>query len=587
MNSAVKVNPLGLTFYNAILGKTTYPQSITLTNTSGSPVAVTGIQFSSPHYVQTNTCQSAIPPTGTCKIDVSMQPQEVVNDTSTITITFDTAAEQVITVTGKSVFPIQTTPGGLDFGNATPVGVDSDSRSLHLGTGYGQGDEIIPYTLSVSGDFRIIENYCPNPIPQWTGCAIVVVFHPEKPGAQEGAITITIPGLTAKAVLPLYGTAASAGVKISPTTIDFPETIATAKSDPRMITLFNPQPFPVTIPEPELSGQYFEYTHNCGTIQPGASCDVPVVFAPTITGFVNANLFFKNGGDPPTTIRVGFTGVGTAALGLSPSADRYTFEPVNAGTSSAPFILKVTNKGPHAAPLPPLTMSGTNANDFTATPSAACANIASQASCDVEIVFAPKKAYGHTASLTFPSGGTNNYTIIVRLEGWGADFFPLSSSGTSRSVVSGQTASFNMEVERFGYAGQIQVQCAANGASYGTCSANPSVLPAASGSGRTPVTLSIGPSATVSATLPSLTRWSFALAMIVPGFFVVWGTARRRKFFTTFLLALCLIGIGSCGGGGGGSNTAPPPQATTYRYTVTFTGSISHTLDLIVMVSPQ
>jgi hypothetical protein len=586
MNSAIRVDPLGLTFYNAMVGKTTYPQSVTLTNTSGSPVVVTGIQFSSPHYVQTNTCQSAIPSAGTCTIQVSMQPLDVVTDTSTLTITFDTAAEQVISLSGKSVLPIEVKPGGLNFFDYTPVGVDSNPRWMYLANGYSQGD-LTDYTLTITADFRILENHCPNPIPKWTGCAILLVFHPEKPGAQEGALTVSFPNTYAKGVVTLLGTAASAGVKISPETIDFPETMATTKSAPRMITLFNPQPFAVTIPQPYLSGQYFEFTHDCGTIQSGASCDIPVVFAPTTTGFVNANLFFQNGGDPPTTIRVDVTGVGTAAPGLSVSASRHTFDPVDAGTSSAPFILKVTNQGPHAVPLPLLTMSGTNASDFTATPSGACAEIASQASCDLEVVFAPKKLGTHTAELTLPSGGTNSYTIRVRLEGWGSDFSLDTSAGTSRSITNGQAATFSLPVERFGYAGEIQVQCVANGASYGTCTANPSVMPASSGSGRTTVTLSIGPATSASTEQPSRARWPLALALILPGFFLVIGTARRRKTFATFLLALCVIGVGSCGGGGGGTHPPPPPQATTYRYTVAFTGSLAHTVNLTVTVNPQ
>jgi hypothetical protein len=586
MDSVVKASPLGLEFYNAIIGRKTYPQPVTLTNTSGSPVSVTAVEFSSPDYVQTNTCQASIPPAGTCQINVSMQPQDLVNANSTMTVSFDHAADQVLSIVGRSVWPIHMSPTSLDAGPAIPVGQTRGMGTLYLANSYGL-QESVSYTLSVTGDFRLTNNLCPNPLPPHFGCSVNLAFEPTVPGPHQGSLNISYPDLAAKASVVLTGTAASPGITISPSELGFGDIMMTTKSAPKFLTLSNAQTFPVTIPGPAMDGDQFEVSHSCSTIQPGATCNVSIVFAPTTTGYINNSVAFQNGGTPPTAYTIRLQGRGIPLPGLTSSTTTHNFNGVDVGKSSAPFVLRITNSGAHPVGLPPLTISGTNAADFAATPSAACGSIASQDSCDVQVVFSPKASAVRRASLSFPSGGVPSEEITVSLEGTGWDFAvgPAGTEQLTKSIASGQTATFNLKVQRLGHTGELQIQCAANGLSYGTCSANPTMVPASSTDST--VTISIGPVAAATTAQPSHSSWQLALAMLLPGLVLFARTRRTRKIPGILILAACLAGILSCGGGGGGSNPPPSYQTTAYRYTVTFLGSASHSVNLTVNVSSK
>jgi hypothetical protein len=584
MDSVVKASPLGLEFYNAIIGRKTYPQTVTLTNTSGTPVSVIGVEFSSPDYVQTNTCDSPIPPAGTCQISVSMQPQDLVEANSTMTVSFDQAADQILSIVGRSVWPIHMTPTSFDAGPAIPLGQIRGMGPLYLANSYGL-QESVSYTLSVAGDFKITSNSCPDPLPPYRGCSLYLAFEPTVSGPHEGFLYISFPGVTAKAAIALTGTAASPGITISPSELGFDQTMVTAKSAPKFLTISNAQTFPVTIPEPVMDGDQFEVSHSCSTIQPGTTCAVSIVFAPTTTGYVNSSITFQNGGTPPTPYTIRLQGFGTPAPGLSASVTSHNFGGVNAGIASAPFTLRVTNLGVGPATLPPLTLAGSNAPDFTATASPACANIASQGSCDVEIVFTPKKNGPHAATLSFPNGGTPAQTVSVSLSGIGLDFsVAASSEQLTKAINAGQTATFNLTVQRDGYSGEIQVQCAAIGGSYGSCTATPAVIQASAENNV--IAISISPSSAATVRQPISANWRAVLAMFLPMSCLFLAGVRDRKLpLAMFFLIFC-IGIVACGGGGGGTNPPPPPvQTSTYHYTVTFTGSTSHSLNLTLNVN--
>lgn len=589
--SAVTVDPLELSFYNSALGAPSYGQSVTLTNTSTTPISLTGIQFGLANYSETDTCQTAIPPSGTCVITASITPQNIGDRSTTMTVSFDKAQSQVIPVNAQAEFPITASPTTVDFGGVTPVGSDSNSMSVRL---VNNVPASVSYVLSITGDFAV-KNNCPNPITYHLGCPTTVVFHPQHPGPQEASLTLSFPGLTQQEIVTLKGDTSSPGITISPSALAFGSIEAELTSQLQQLTLANPQSFPVTIPAPTLSGagaSEFLVSDNCGTILPGASCRVAVAFAPTSAGGQNATLTFQNGGSPVTEIPVSLVGIGTGAPGFSFQGASPSFGYVDVGLSSTTTqTITVANRGPLAAPLPILTMSGANSSEFAVTSGSSCTMVAANGgTCTLTVVFSPHGAGSRSAVLSFDSGATIPSTITLPLIGWGGDFALTMSPAYNSTISPGQSASFTLLVHPDGpHTGTASISCSASGASYGPCTMSPSIVDLGGGGGYVTITIAKSKSAKIQKDKTS-SAWMITLCFLLAPCGIVLVRSPERRHVAIIALALSLISTVSCGGGGGNPSPIPSPKQQTYTYLVTVTGSsnnASHSATLTLVVNPQ
>ena len=576
IDSAVSVYPLQVLFYNVVIGTTSFPQIVTLKNNGSSTVKVTGIQFSIADFSQTNTCQDPIPPDGSCTVSIAIQPQDIGDRGGTLTVSFDSASSQVIPITANAVPPMYASVTSLDFGFITPVGSDSNPQNMSLNA-LVNGGQSQPYTLEITGDFRVENSYCPNPMPSSYGCNFPVFFHPAKPGTQTGALTVTFPQTSAKLVVTLTGTASSAGITLTPLTLDFGTVMATTPSAAQVITLTNPQQTTLTIPAPIVAGSGssdFHVTWNCGSIAPGATCQVPVVFLPAAAGNRGATLTIQNGGDPATLIPIPLNGIGSPAPGLSIDASGRSFGWTDVGTATKTLSLVVTNLGPHTASLPALTKTGLYASEFTATPEAACSALAPQASCNINVVFAPLGRLTRAATISFPSGGTNSQTLSVNLEGEGIDFaVSANPSALSKNITKGQSASFvvGLAADTF-YTSQVNLSCSVPaGASYGPCSVSPTSV--SQWNAATLITVAVTPTALASSQSPNRLWWIMPATLLLP--LALFRQGRRVSATVIALVVVAaLLACGGGGGGGGSVNTGPPAPvgSTTYVYTLIMKG---------------
>ena len=588
--SAVTVNPLELDFQYMVVGNPSYAQSVTLTNTSSSAVAVTGIQFGLPDYSETDTCQNPMPPAGTCVISVVTTPQNVGDRSSTMTITFDKALTQQLQVKNTQVgYPVGTNPTALDFGDVTAISTDSNPLSIGLTNNL----QNIPasYSLSISGDFRVSTNNCDNPIPIYRGCSILLVFHPQKAGPQQGSLVLSFPGTSLQETVTLTGNTSSPGISISPNTLNFGLVDAKLTSAPQQLTLTNSQSFAVTVPAPILSGagaSQFLVTDNCSTIQPGTSCQASVVFAPTLNGNQAATLTFQNGGTPVTEIPVALAGLGNPVPGFSNHNIVPSFGSVPRGTSSAPVALNIWNDGPVAAPMPAFTVTGTNASEYVATAWPNCAMVAPNGVCTISIVFSPAGGETRSATLSFDSGATIPTTVVVALNGYGLDFTVTTSGASTQTISSGQSASYSVLMQtNETYSPTLTISCQAVGASYGPCTANPATVTVSNNQAVTAITISRAATSRLRRNI--FPGWQIALGMLIAPLGVLLRRRSSRKAATALaLLTFSLLGFVSCGGGGSGSSSSP--QVQTYTYTVTATNpanNVSHSTTLTLVTSSQ
>jgi hypothetical protein len=171
---------------------------------------------------------------------------------------------------------------------------------------------------------------------------------------------------------------------------------------------------------------------NCpagaSTLNPGASCTIPVTFRPTTAGAKSATLRVTSDSNNAagTNTDVGLTGTGVVAgpiVSLNTATQPFAGQSVN--TTSAARTTVLTNTGNQALSLPAgsIAIVGTNPGDFARTaPAGNCGTtLAAGASCNIAITFRPTVAGARsgTLRLTTNSSGVTGKVDTVALTGTG------------------------------------------------------------------------------------------------------------------------------------------------------------------------
>ena len=150
---------------------------------------------------------------------------------------------------------------------------------------------------------------------------------------------------------------------------------------------------------------------SCTTaLAAGSTCSVRVRFTPAAAGARSATLSVS--GAPGGSVTSALKGTGaTAKLVLSPASHGYGS--VTIGASSGSQSYTVTNTGLAASGPVAVSITGTDAGDFTLTPGTCGAQIAAGSSCTVSVVFSPTAAGARTATLiaTASPGGSDTTTL--------------------------------------------------------------------------------------------------------------------------------------------------------------------------------
>ncbi len=111
-------------------------------------------------------------------------------------------------------------------------------------------------------------------------------------------------------VAPIESQTPSAGLRISPSSVDFGEARVSSESSPRAVTFTNPTAN-IMVEQIITSGIDFSEKHDCGeTLAPAAQCTVQVFFRPATLGPRLGTLVIM-GSDPTSPHFVALMGIGT------------------------------------------------------------------------------------------------------------------------------------------------------------------------------------------------------------------------------------------------------------------------------------
>lgn len=414
-------NPGLLDFGSVAAGSPSPLQTVTLTNSSSSPISLSSISTGTSQFVRTgSTCTGQLAAAASCSVTLRFVPSAVGAFADQLTFATSDGAAVVLLKGFGTGAAIALSPAALNFGDQL-VGTTSGDKQVSI-TNTGTNALIIS-SLSTSAGFSQ-SGTCFNISPGAT-CPINVQFTPTAVGPLSGTLTVVSNAYQAAPPVSLFGNGIAPAVSLSATSLAFGNQNLGTSSAAQVIHLTNSGTGALAISSISVGSPYTQTT-TCGTrLDVGAQCDINVTFAPTAAGNFSGTLqIVTNAATSPDRVSLSGAGVGPK---LTLSASQLAFGNQVLNTTSAPKTLTLTNSGSSTLTIQSITVSA----GFVQTNN--CSTVAAGASCTANVSFAPTVA-GPTrlAVLTITS---DSYTSpdTVRLSGTGVTAPAVSLSPTSLS----------------------------------------------------------------------------------------------------------------------------------------------------------
>jgi hypothetical protein len=187
---AVTLSPTSLTFATQLVGTSSAPQNVTLTNTGSGTLSITSIATTG-DFSQTNNCAATIAVGASCTITVTFTPTTINTRTGTVAVTDNApASPQTVTLTGTGTY-VSWTPASLTFGAQT-VGTSSAPQTITFTNNATTALTIksVVITGTDNKDFTQTDN-CGTSLPRKSSCAINVTFTPTATGLRTAFVTVS------------------------------------------------------------------------------------------------------------------------------------------------------------------------------------------------------------------------------------------------------------------------------------------------------------------------------------------------------------------------------------------------------------
>ena len=428
----VSLSETNLTFGPQNVGTTSPAQAVTLANTGGAPLEITGIAATG-DFAQTNTCPSTLAAGASCTINVTFTPTAAGNRYGTVSIADNAAnSPQTIILEGLGLGPlVSLSETNLTFGPQN-VGTTSPAQPVTL---TNTGSAPLEITgIAATGDFAQT-NTCPSTLAAGASCTINVTFTPTAAGNRYGTVTIADNAANSPQTIILGGSGLGSLVSLSETNLTFgPQNVGTT-SPAQAVTLTNTGSAPLEITGIAATGD-FAQTNTCpAALAAGASCTINVTFTPTAAGNRYGTVTIAdNAANSPQTIILGGSGLGPL---VSLSETNLTFAPQNVGTTSPAQAVTLANTGSA-----PLEITGVVATGDFAQTNTCPATLAAGASCTINVTFTPTAVGNRYGNVTIADSAANSpQTIILAGTGLAAPAVSLSASSLTFGAQAAGTTS--------------------------------------------------------------------------------------------------------------------------------------------------
>ncbi len=605
-------SPTALQFADTPVHQASASKTIAVLNNGNGPLQLGSLTVSG-DFTESDSCANTTLAAGrSCNITVTFVPTSAGTRTGTMVIASNANGTAGSTTTialsgnGQGAFDVVLTPVMLDFGTAFVSATTAVQNISISNTGVSIGKL---GAATVSGDFVLKANTCGATLASQTGCTVSIAFAPTATGTRTGTFSLTDDDGVQTAVLTGVGTAAATDT-LTPLSLSFGPTVVSTSSTPQTVSLTNNGDVALTLVAAKITAGDFSAVNGCGPSLPAhSSCGISVVFSPKAVGSLTGTLEVD---DVQRAQLVPLTGTSTAGVGVSVSPTSLSFAATGVGNATSAQSVTLTNNGTS-----PLTLSGvTVSGDFgliAGNSGGGCAlgvTLPVQASCTLQVAFAPRSAGARTGTLSLTS---NAPAQTVMLGGQGIDFSFASNGPASVTVVSGKSATFPLLLTP-AVSSSLPVTYTCTGAptnakctvtsQYGDLSATSTVSAVI----QTGITIAvirpedrprIGEQPKAGSDLLGKVWWALLLPLGLAG------VAHRRGGLQQFscLLALLLVFVfgSGCGsgrktadagtgigtGGGSGGSTATTPTGS-YNVVVSVTGAgLTRQVPLTLIVTAQ
>ena len=302
----------------------------------------------------------------------------------------------------------------LAFNNFQIVGTTSAPQTVHMSSTGSFPVQVSTVVVSGSNasEFHVTTDSCSGAsVPAGNSCAVSVDFVPTTVGGKAASLTFNSNVAPPLPVVSLVG----GGVPNSPVAsfsapgLAFPAQPVGTTSTPEIVAFSNTGGLTLTYTSIALSGPNtadFAFAPDpapCslagGSLAPGASCNLALVFTPSATGIRSATVTISdNAPGSPQTVPLSGTGtLPVLALTLTPPSLAFS-TPQFVGTTSGAMPVTLMNSGTAALTIASIAASG----DYTQTSSCPVspATLAAGASCTITITFAPTAAGTRNGAIT-------------------------------------------------------------------------------------------------------------------------------------------------------------------------------------------
>ncbi len=306
-NSPVKLSQTYLPFRTLLVGMTSMPQVVRLTNRSNTdPARITSITISPDFELAATNAQCAagntLAPLASCNLSVVWAPTDSGTRSGQVMIADSDAASPHIIDLQATATGVRLSSGTLRW-NPTAVGKTGNSQSVEV---RNEGHTPIEIeSIEASGDF-FQQNTCGKELIQHQNCLITIWFQPTDAGKRVG--TVLIHDSDPTKVQQTFLTGVGSALDLFPVEMDFGAHAAESTSAPQIVTVSNRGIAKVNIAAVNVSGDFVIPGKTCGdTIAPGQSCRVSISFSPTAGGVRTGVLKIEtdNGSVPQNVILSG------------------------------------------------------------------------------------------------------------------------------------------------------------------------------------------------------------------------------------------------------------------------------------------
>lgn len=237
---------------------------------------------------------------------------------------------------------------------------------------------------------------------------------------------------------------------LNPTSNDFGSVALGFSSAPFTFTWTNNSTFPTAVTSLTATGDFTVTSNTCSAVPAGGSCQIMVVFGPTVIGPRTGVLTV---GSPGSTLLATLTGTGVPPLSFSVTS--LAFGSLDVGATSQPQTVIVTNNASGAVPVPGFIATG----DFKVALITCGNSLPANSSCAVNVTFNPTTTGPRTGTLAVNSTAAAYSSTMASLTGNGVDF-TLALTPTSGKVIAGDPISASTLTSPLaGFAAPVTLTC--------------------------------------------------------------------------------------------------------------------------------